>query len=177
MYYLRGSNELWKVPVPADAPKAPLEPALVVAGVEFGPDDNFSISADGKTLVVPRAFRSSNIWLFTRHGSSSRVTGRPLTTGTSINQSPAIAPDQRQIAFISKADAGLVTMPLAGGPRRRLSFLSDSSVRSPAWSPDGRQIAFGALDRGTPRVWLLEPGSGRSRVLGRTVLERRARDS
>jgi Tol biopolymer transport system component len=120
--------------------------------------------------VYTRAFQYSNLWLFARAPAGPVVSGRPLTRGTSTNQFPAISPDDSQIAFVSSAERGLVTMPIEGGRPRRLTFLDAPFVGTPAWSPDGRRIAFGAVERGVPRVWLSDLGSGTSLAFLRSVL-------
>ena len=168
VYYLRAqgvAKDLWKI---STLPRA--LPRLVLTGLQLDPRPSFTISADGRTLVYTRAFQYSNLWLFTQASPGLVLSGRPLTSGTSINHSPAISPDDEQIAYVSGAERAVMTMPIEGGSPRRLTFLEIPLVGTPAWSPDGRRIAFGAVEKGTLRVWLSDVGSGTSAVFPGTVV-------
>ncbi|HKP13133.1 MAG TPA: S9 family peptidase [Blastocatellia bacterium] len=103
-------------------------------------------SPDGKTIVyavstsdLPRAKRTTQIWLMGADGSSARQ----ITTGDKSSAAPVFSPDGKWIAFISARDGepNLYVMPAAGGEARRVTRIS-TGVSDPVWSPDGKWIAF-----------------------------------
>src|SRR5206468_2359205 len=62
-----------------------------------------------------------------------------LTTHGSDEELPALSPDGKTIAFVGhyEGPAEVYTMPLSGGPPRRLTW-DAGRVTSVGWSPDGR---------------------------------------
>lgn len=73
----------------------------------------------------------------------------PLTSGDWDDEDPAVSPDGRWLAFVSKRmpDADLVqasdihVMPAEGGEARRVTNSEGYAFR-PAFTPDGRAVAF-----------------------------------
>ena len=104
------------------------------------------VSPDGKSIVyvvstpdLPRAKRTSQIWMMDADGRNSRQ----ITRGEKSSASPVFSPDGRSIAFITEKDGGpnLYVMPSGGGEARKVTNVS-TGVSDPLWSPDGRLIAF-----------------------------------
>lgn len=87
-----------------------------------------------------------------------------LTTGSSLDDHPAYAPDGRRIAFVSRMaggeEAGLWTMSADGSDRRRVPLPLRGSWRAPAWHPGGEALAAElATDQGTA-VYRVDPDRG-----------------
>src|SRR6266576_1847703 len=102
---------------------------------------DLALSPDGKTLAftvttsdLPRAKRSSKIWLMDADGQNVHA----VTRGDG-DSSPRFSPDGRQLAFVR--DSNLYLLPLAGGEAKQLTSIS-TGVSDPLWSPDGKWIAF-----------------------------------
>jgi dipeptidyl aminopeptidase/acylaminoacyl peptidase len=102
---------------------------------------DLTLSPDGKTLAftitmsdLPRAKRSSKIWLMDADGQNARA----VTHGDG-DSNPRFSPDGKQLAFLR--DSNLYLLPLAGGEAKQLTAIS-TGVSDPLWSPDGKWIAF-----------------------------------
>ncbi len=102
------------------------------------------ISPDGKSIIyvvatpdLPRATRTSHIWMMDIDGRNARQ----ITTGETSSASPTFSPDGRWIAFISAKDNNLYVMPAGGGEARKVTNVS-TGVADPLWSPDSKWIAF-----------------------------------
>jgi len=78
----------------------------------------------------------------------------PLTVTNGNENSPALAPDGRRLAFTSEAtDFDLALVPLDGSPMR--TFLSTTrNELDPAWSPAGAQYAFVSDRNGSQEIWV-----------------------
>src|SRR4051794_4191618 len=102
---------------------------------------DLALSPDGRTLAftvttsdLPRAKRTSKIWLMSVDGQNAHA-----TTEGSGDSTPRFSPDGRQLAFLR--DSNLYLLPLAGGEAKQLTAIS-TGVSDPLWSPDGKWIAF-----------------------------------
>ncbi|MGJ5814233.1 winged helix-turn-helix domain-containing protein [Paludibaculum fermentans] len=117
-----------------------------------------NVSSDGSKL----AFESNRsgfteIWTSNVDGTNlAQITnmGHPITG------SPAWSPDNRTIAFDSRAGGAprIYVVPAAGGKVEALTAPNEMSV-TPAWSPDGAWIYFTSDRTGRPEVWRI-PSSG-----------------
>lgn len=118
-----------------------------------------NVSHDGLKL----AFESNRsgfteIW-------TSNVDGTNLTQITSmghpITGSPAWSPDNRTIAFDSRAGGvpRIYLVPAAGGKVVALTAPNEMSV-TPAWSPEGAWIYFTSDRTGRPEVWRISSSGG-----------------
>jgi serine/threonine protein kinase/Tol biopolymer transport system component len=74
-------------------------------------------------------------------GSTTRTR---LTHDPAAEEWPAWSPDGRQIAFIRCATGGcgIFTLPVGGGPERKVLDLRADRYNGLDWSPDGRLIAY-----------------------------------
>jgi Tol biopolymer transport system component len=169
IYYLRAgesTSELWKVHIDSRTGRADLRPAPVLTGLQAGRGvQNLDIARDDQTLVYTKETAASHLWRVTRgnEGSSQPVETQRLTSGTSMDGSPSVSPDGRQLAFTRRG--AIYVMPLEGGPARQLTFL-ESEAFGPAWSPDGTWVAFVSNEGGSPRVWRIPAKGGTPRPFG-----------
>src|SRR5688572_3984643 len=62
----------------------------------------------------------------------------------------ALSPDGSQVAYADNASGqyDLVVQPVDGGPARRLTSYTDSTVREVIWTPDGTELIFLADNQG-----------------------------
>jgi dipeptidyl aminopeptidase/acylaminoacyl peptidase len=102
------------------------------------------VAPDGRSVVyvlttsdLPRAKRSSQVWMMDINGQGARQ----MTQGDKSNSSPLFSPDGKWISFISAKDSNLYLMPATGGEAKRLTDIS-TGVSDPLWSPDSKWIAF-----------------------------------
>jgi DNA-binding SARP family transcriptional activator/WD40 repeat protein len=103
LYYARGFNSLWRVPVdpnngaPLGAPEE-IADDLQMYSQRFGLV-HFAISADGRSVLYSRGARYSNIWIVQSTSPTSPPRTIQLTNGTLLRWSPVASPDGKWIAF------------------------------------------------------------------------------
>ena len=102
---------------------------------------DLEVSRDGKTLAfvvstndLPRATRTSAIWVMNADGSNQRQITRGEHDGT-----PRFSPDGKTLAFIR--DSQIHLLPLAGGEAKMLTSFS-TGITDPVWSRDGKAFVF-----------------------------------
>lgn len=81
-----------------------------------------------------------------------------LTTATAQSpflRNPSLSNDGKTIAFVYQGD--IWTMPLAGGPARRLT-IHEGYDTAPVWSPDDKQIAFSSDRYGNNDIFVINAG-------------------
>ena len=130
----------------------------------------------GKALALFEGDRdAANEWLATAQPAlggtapldlaSSEV--RQMTYGEGINESPAWAPNGRQLVFSARHNGNedLYVVDVRTKHTRRLTATPSFEI-DPAWSPDGRLIAFVSPSESSfAQVWVVEPnGRGRRPV-------------
>ncbi|HUQ19639.1 MAG TPA: S9 family peptidase [Gemmatimonadaceae bacterium] len=108
---------------------------------------DLAVSSDGRAIVyavsttdLPRAKRTSRIWIASADGSNARL----LTQDTANQSSPRFSPDGKSIMVImgdSAGDQNLFVVPAAGGAARQVTHIG-SGVSDAVWSPDGTRIVF-----------------------------------
>jgi hypothetical protein len=89
---------------------------------------------------------------------------RRLSEGEAIEDSPAISPDGRQLAYLHRQYAvdELRVLDLATGQRR--TVFSGQTHPGLTWSPDGKKIVFSDRER---QIVALDPATGQQEVLAR----------
>jgi dipeptidyl aminopeptidase/acylaminoacyl peptidase len=120
---------------------------------------------DGKELVLPAKrgerpewnSRETDLWSFPVNGG----TPRQLTDRFGPDQSPAVSPDGKLIAYLGYDDRKqgyqntlLSVMNRDGSGKRVLSTKLDQSVGNPTWSADGRGIYVSFDQQGNTKVAL-----------------------
>jgi dipeptidyl aminopeptidase/acylaminoacyl peptidase len=172
LYYLKTSGlsrDLWEVRVSGQTGKSAGTAAVVLGGLQAGP--NFSISADGRSLAYTRETRFANLWtasLDSRGAANDEP--KQLTTGTRLDQYPAVSPDGRRLAFVRSdgRSSDVHVMPRDGGAATRVTFL-ERVFGAPAWSPDGSRLAFCAEQAGARRVWTIPATGGAATAIDSTA--------
>jgi acylaminoacyl-peptidase len=103
-------------------------------------------------------------------------TMRALTDRRGPDNSPAVSPDGRSIAYTGFDDrhqgyqvTRLYVMPRAGGVARVLGAELDRDVVNPQWTADGNAIVFQYDDRGNTKIGLVPAGGGAVRQLANNV--------
>jgi len=90
--------------------------------------------------------------------------GVPIKLGTSVETTPAISPDGRQVAYEYLDPAvkriKLCSQPLEGGP---VTTIADSDVgfSNIRWTTDGKAIAYVSNSEGRTNIWT-QPVAGGS---------------
>jgi Tol biopolymer transport system component len=119
------------------------------------------IMGDGHRYIEEQLF-----W-FTRDG------WQPLDVGLAQAYGPSWSPDGKQIAFIGSKGRG---SPTAGSEYDLYLMNTDGSdvhalakgflhAVGVSWSPDGRWIAFSAAPEGKRGLWLVDPTTGKMRLI------------
>ena len=91
------------------------------------------------------------------------VTGADFPDGrrTTAFFGTALSPDGSKVAYVRTAEATdreLYLSPISGGRPVRLDYGVTGSI--PAWSPDSRKLAMLLFQNGSPRLAVVEPGTG-----------------
>ena len=129
-----------------------------------GMPPTFSWSPDGTQLAVsavPQTQGRPAITLISLGDGASR----PITTPPSDYSDwfPSFSPDGKSLAFVRSSGPGLdediYTVPVTGGPGRRLTFDNHQLGDQIAWTPDSRDIVFNSGRAGAWTLWRI-PASG-----------------
>jgi Tol biopolymer transport system component len=103
-----------------------------------------------------------HLWTALPDGSDPR----PLTSGTALDERPAVSPDGRLVAFISDRGGkrGIWLIGIEGGTPQFLGPATDL-IDMLTWSPDGRQIAYAVAGGDLPELRVLSLADKRPRKL------------
>ncbi len=76
--------------------------------------------------------------------SASGGVARRLTANLGELSHPRLSPDGTMLAFASREEgpSEIFTMPAAGGPAKRLTYLSSTIAGAAGWSRDGKRVLF-----------------------------------
>ena len=142
--------KLWIVPV-GDIP-----PHLVADVPEVLSTNNpprFDWLADNRRIVagVERsAVQGVHLWVVDTQSGDMR----PLTSGAGGENTPAVSPDGRRIAYATQdTNFDLIEVPVDGSSPRQL-LATSRNESEPGWSPVSAQYAFVTDRNGRPEIWL-----------------------
>ena len=156
---------LWEVRLDGGEPRpiAPGDPRYVHPDVH-----------ENGTIVASRLQMQFDLWRYPVDAGPADNTRRALrlTRQTAQVQTPAVAPGDREVAFLSDSGghANLWVLTLGTGALRQITHERgrDVALGVPVWSPDGKRIAFvssrgnAGLDFG---VWTVDPDGANLRNL------------
>jgi Tol biopolymer transport system component len=83
-------------------------------------------------------------------------------TNDLANWAPQYSPDGSALAI--QVDYDIVTVDLASGRRRRLTFEPNTGM-NPTWSPDGSRLAFVTRRRGPAEIFSMKSDGSEQKVL------------
>ncbi len=106
--------------------------------------NGYAVSPDGTFVIVASGVEQPELRRMNADGTGSVKLVDQAFGG------PAITPDGRTLLFSPPGTPGLYSMPVAGGPARRISGVYVN--RGPWVSPDGRQLAFTIPEPGRTAV-------------------------
>jgi Tol biopolymer transport system component len=160
----------WLVRIPVgngkDAPIVRLKTltdAVMLTRGDTG-DVDPAVAPQGPNRLVFSSTRSGirQLWTALPDGSDPR----PLTSGTALDERPAISPDGRLVAFISDrgGERGIWLIGIEGGTPQFLAPAADL-IDMLTWSPDGRQIAFAVAGGDLPKLRVMSLADKRPRKL------------
>jgi Tol biopolymer transport system component len=159
----RSVRGLWRIPL-----------ANPESGIERVPEAGIQAAypvVSPKSGRVVYAIGVDDLNLY-RRTASGAVT--PLSHSNTLDSSPAISPDGKEVAFRS-ARSGASEIWIAnldGGNPRRLTFINGPVTGSPRWSPDGRWIAYDTRLDGNADIWVVSAdGKNSERITALTSNE------
>jgi Tol biopolymer transport system component len=129
-------------------------------------DRDFSIAADGRSLVYVREEGSTNLARWSAGG-----TPRALTADTRNKYALALSHDRRRIAYA--AGAGERTRIFIGpsdGTGATPIPNVEAAILDLDWSPAGTHIAYSVLRDGTPQLWTVDVATGETRRLAHSPM-------
>ncbi|MDQ5857392.1 MAG: protein kinase [Acidobacteriota bacterium] len=160
---------LVSLPVPEadDAPSADLKTfptdATMLTRGDTG-DLDPALAPQGPNRLVFRSTRggSRQLWTTLPDGSDPR----PLTSGTALDEKPAVSRDGKLVAFISDrgGERGIWLIGIEGGTPQFLTPAIDL-IDMLTWSPDGRQIAYSVAGGDLPELRVMSIADKRPRKL------------
>jgi serine/threonine protein kinase/sugar lactone lactonase YvrE len=148
-YYGMGrTSALWVVPMNGTDPWV----ATNILGDLPNYPPYFDWLSDGRRVVAAVEGRPSqglHLWIIdTTNGPATA-----LTEGAASENTPAVSPDGRRIAYAAQdANFDLVEIPIDGSPPRPL-FVTSRNEMEPTWSPTKAEYAFVTDRRGRSEIW------------------------
>jgi eukaryotic-like serine/threonine-protein kinase len=137
--------------------------------------DHPDVGRDGR-VVAARWRMRFDIWKFPVKGDPIENAGRGvrITEQTGQVQTPTVAPDDRQVAFLSDSGGhgNIWVKDLGTGEMRQITHehAPNVVVGVPIWSPDGTSIAFASMRNwgaGDTIYWSVHPdGSNMRKAIG-----------
>ncbi len=165
-FVARGTNTIWWLPLGENGESGadPQPTGIPTVGSMIA---NLAMSSDGRRMAWTVVDSSSHIW-----GLAVDANARPrsgdaarLTEGSGPHYgSPAPSTDGR-LAFTGSRHGSGANLFLLEGAAPRPITTDSSSHHGPHWTPGDRDIAF-VVDHGEgPGFWVVDPETGRERLL------------
>jgi eukaryotic-like serine/threonine-protein kinase len=165
-----GGADLMKVRLDPETGERQGGPVRVMSHTPFG---EFSVAADGRTVLFQRDVRSSHVWTFSITGQPGRaiVRAKPLTSGTANFGNPAISPDGRWVVYAQDEgrERNLYVVPYEGGAPRLVGPTRSDRV-TPRWAPDNQRLAFASADSSAGGILVADMREPRFSMRGRSAL-------
>ena len=152
-----GERELWRVPADGSRPPSQIE--------SIGPIGSFwTISPRGDRLAYSDRIVNRDIWRIDLEGEKNVS---QVYSSSKDDLGPQIAPDGKQIAFVSVRDNGRRVWVAGSNGENPIDLASISYGGLPRWSPDGKEIAFDCQNEGNDDICAVPAGGGAIRRLTR----------
>ena len=163
-----GGRDLMKVRLDPERGERRGAPVRVMSHAPFA---EFSLAADGRTVLFENFARSSHVWTFNLTGQPTRVGATPLTSGTASFGTPAVSSDGRWVVYAKDEgrERNLYVVPYEGGAPRLVGPTRSDRV-TPRWSPDNRRLAFASADSSAGGVLVADMRELRFSTRGRSAL-------
>ena len=156
-YLKPGYNQIFWVPADGGAPTQLTFGATHAGGgqISWTPDSRAILFSANLSKDWEREALNSEVYRVSIDGGAPV----PLTSRYGPDNSPAVSPDGRRIAYVgfddqkrSYENTRLYVMNIDGSGSRVLTPSLDRSVANPTWSPDGRAIYVQVESNGTNKV-------------------------
>ena len=155
-YFKPGYNQIFWVPSDGGAStQLTFGPTNAGSQVSWTPDSRAVLFSANLSSNWEREPNESEIYRVSIGGGAPVA----LTNRKGADQSPAVSPDGRQIAYVGFDDNGhayndtkLSVMNIDGSGKRTLTGNFDRAVNNPIWAADGRSIYVQYDDHGSNRV-------------------------
>jgi Tol biopolymer transport system component len=120
-----------------------------------------AMSNDGRALAFEE-WQFTTDFLQIPDDTSSKI-WNAYAAAAALERQPALAPDHRQLAFISNRGGReqLWLAPGNGGEAKILTSANLDYLETPRWSPDGRTIVFAGARGGRFDLWVVTLANGR----------------
>lgn len=142
-------------------------PAEELAALGSGVQD-VTISAVGQLGIV-RDSENNKMYVLDVTAAEQHPATRPqrILATTRTEESPAIRPDGKQIAFASNRSgySEIWTARIDGSDAMQVTYLGNPVTGSPNWSPDGNQIIFDSRALERPQLYLTSADGGKARPI------------
>jgi len=172
IYCLRragASTELLRIPVSADGGPARRTPKVLASDPQLR--GQFSISRDGRRLLLLRSVTRSSLWRWQRRVDDPAGSQRQLRVSTAPISNPQLSPEGRRVAYLSYEGVRNVhVLSLTDSTDTQVTFMKRDVGGILGWSPSGGHLAIVAWDGAANRVWLVAADASASRVFPRTVV-------
>jgi dipeptidyl aminopeptidase/acylaminoacyl peptidase len=173
-YLKPGYMQIFVVSADGGAPRQITNGSFPNGGNEFGPN-RASWTPDGKFLIVSvnRHPESDHEYFDTEVYEFSVADGslRALTSRKGPDNSPAISPDGKWIAYTGFDDryqghqtTKLYLMKRDGTGSHSISDKLDRDIGSPEWAPDGSGVYFDYNDQGDTKIGFLSPDGALKKI-------------
>ncbi len=150
-----GPHQLWIVPAKQNATATPL----------FSLGINLSGAASSRTgrLAFAQSSFTSNVWQIDAEAllAGEPARARRTVASTRDDESPAVSPDGRKLAFASDRSGftEVWVSDIDGSDPTQLTFL-EHLAGSPSWSPEGKSILFDSRSEGNAHLFSISASGG-----------------
>ncbi len=140
-----GTSRLWKLPISGGTPKLlPLSENHLTAP-----------SQSKHTLVFQRKVYDSDIWEIKLPDQlEGKTDNHKILASTGIETNPKLAPNGKDIAFVSLRDGVQEIWISKDGEVQKLTELKANQINFLSWSPSGKKMAFSARIEDQSKIFI-----------------------
>jgi Tol biopolymer transport system component len=152
-----GERALWRVPADGSRPPSQIESIGTIG-------TSWTISPRGDLLAYSDTIANRDIW---RADLGGEENVSPVFSSSKDDLAPQVAPDGKQIAFVSVRENGRRLWVTGSNGENPIDLAPISYGGLPRWSPDGKQIAFDCQHGENDDICSIPAGGGAIRRLTR----------